>query len=283
MEEMLKDWIETIRAYNPGGTILSKAARRSRLTVVRFADDFVVLHPELEVIREAQTKISTWLSAMGLELHPDKTSIRHTFLAQPEQDPGFKFLGFWIRNYPVRTSEEAKRKSGYRTYIRPHPDNISRVLRQIKKVLFTIRDVKTVVRILNPIITGWSNYYRSVASKSTFTSMDKELVFKLIKWAKRKHPKRNTLWIMNQYFQRMGARQRFGHRENSVFTGLKTFAETPIERHNKVTGSASPFDGNFVYWVLRGRETRKVSPYTWSNDKRDSAPGVNSTLRLPRS
>jgi RNA-directed DNA polymerase len=149
----------------------------------------VVLHPELEVIREAQNKISTWLSAMGLELHPDKTSIRHTFLAQPEQGPGFKFLGFWIRNYPVRTSEEAKRKSGYRTYIRPHPDNISRVLRQIKKVLFTIRDVKTYVRILNPIITGWSNVYRSVASKSTFTSMDKELVFKLIKWAKRKHPK----------------------------------------------------------------------------------------------
>jgi hypothetical protein len=91
MGEMLKDWIETIRAYNPGGTILSKAARRSRLTVVRFADDFVV--PRTGV-REARTKISTWLSAMGLELHPDKTSIRHTFLAQPAwiQIPG------WIRN-----------------------------------------------------------------------------------------------------------------------------------------------------------------------------------------
>lgn len=144
---------------------------------------------------------------MGLELHPDKTSIRHTFLAQPEQGPGLKFLGFWIRNYPVRTFFGGGQKSGYRTYIRPHPDNISRVLRQIKKVLFTIRDVKTYVRILNPIITGWSNVYRSVASKSTFTSMDL-----FLSWSSSSlsgpnantRKNRNTLWIMNRDFPKTG-------------------------------------------------------------------------------
>ena len=45
MEEMLLDWVETIPARNPGGTTISRKARRSRMTVVRFADDFVVLHP----------------------------------------------------------------------------------------------------------------------------------------------------------------------------------------------------------------------------------------------
>lgn len=91
--------------------------------------------------------------------------------------------------------------------------------------------------------------------------MDKELVFKLIKWAKRKHPPRLPLMDNESRLSKDIGRPRFGHHENSVFVGLKTFAATPIERHNKVTGSASPFDGNWVYWVLRGRDmaTRRVS------------------------
>jgi Reverse transcriptase (RNA-dependent DNA polymerase) len=136
MEEMLKDWIETIRAYNPGGTILSKAARRSRLTVVRFADDFVVLHPELEVIREAQNKISTWLSAMGLELHPDKTSIRHTFLAQPRALDS----NSWVSGYATRENVGGGQKEVWIPDLHTATSGQYRVLRQIKKVLFTIRD-----------------------------------------------------------------------------------------------------------------------------------------------
>jgi hypothetical protein len=87
-----------------------------------------------------------------------------------------------------------------------------------------------------------------------------ELVFKLIKWAKRKHPKikqKEHPMDNESILSKDGRTKRFGHRENTKSVlGLKTFAETPIERHNKVTGSASPFDGHFVYWVLRGRDIR---------------------------
>lgn len=99
------------------------------MTVVRYADDFIVLHPELDIIIEAKSRISKWLEPMGLELHPDKTSIKHTFLKIPKGSTGFKFLEFLIRNYPVTRREEAKRAAGYRTYIRPHPDNVSRILK----------------------------------------------------------------------------------------------------------------------------------------------------------
>lgn len=257
MEEMLGKWVETIPAYNPGGTILSKAARRSRLTLVRYADDFVVLHPELEIIEEARRKISEWLAPMGLELHPDKTSIKHTFLGKP----GFRFLGFWIRNYPVSRREEGKRHSGYKTYIRPHPDNRSKLLREIRKVLVSTRDVKAVVQRLNPIITGWGNYYRTVASKSTFSSIDKVLMIKLMNWAQKKHPRRDQEWVRNKYLHKDGNRKRFGYLEGDTWKGLKYSAETLIVRHQKIKGSASPYDGNWIYWALRGRDiaTRRVS------------------------
>ncbi len=110
--------------------------------------------------------------------------------------------------------------------------------------------------------------------------MDKELVFKLIKWAKRKHPKP----MDNESILSKDGRTATIYRENSVFAGLKTFAATPMERHNKVTGSASPFDGTGYtgYYEVATWRPEKYHCHT-SSDKRDSAPGVNSTLRLPRS
>nr|YP_006072997.1 hypothetical protein [Nitella hyalina]AEH42862.1 hypothetical protein [Nitella hyalina] len=280
MEEMLLKWIETIPAYNPGGTILSKSARRSRLTFVRYADDFVVLHPELEIIKEAKERISKWLEPMGLELHPDKTSIKHTFL----EKPGFNFLGFWIRNYPVQRREEGKRRSGYKTYIRPHPDNISRFLSEVRKVLVSTRDVKVVVQRLNPIIMGWSNYFRTTASKSTFTSIDKVLMTKLMNWARKKHPRRDQEWVRNKYLHLDGNRKRFGYLLGETLVGLKYCAETAIVRHKKVTGKASPYDGNWIYWTLRGRDiaNRRVSLQTLIRPavKKENAPGVDYTSLL---
>lgn len=261
MENTLLEWVETIPAINPAGTTLSRRARRSRMTIVRYADDFVILHPDLKVIEEARTRLNEWLKPMGLELHPDKTSIKHTFLTH-EGKPGFKFLGFWIRNYPVQRREEAKRLSGYRTYIRPHPDNISRVLGEFRKVLRSARDVRSVVQRLQPIITGWSNYFRTAASKSTFSAMDKALMAKLMNWARKKHPRRTREWIRNKYLHLDGRRKRFGYlTEDSLQSGIKHFAETAIVRHTKVTGGASPYDGNWVYWTLRGRDIaeRRVS------------------------
>lgn len=261
MENVLLDWIETIPARNPGGTLLSRKARRSRMTVVRYADDFVVLHPDLEIVEECRSRLSEWLNPMGLELNPDKTSIKHTFLPLTSK-PGFDFLGFWIRNYPVQRREEMKRQSGYRTYIRPHPENITRVLEEVRKVLRSARDVRSVVQRLQPIITGWSNYFRTVASKRTFSAMDRVLMVKLMNWARKKHPRRTREWIRNKYLHLDGTRKRFGLPcGSSEQRGLKYFAETAIVRHTKVTGSVSPYNGHWIYWTLRGRDAveRRVS------------------------
>ena len=60
--------------------------------VVRYADDFVILHPEKEELEKATQKITQWLSHMGLVLSPKKTRVTHT-LTPTQGNVGFDFLG----------------------------------------------------------------------------------------------------------------------------------------------------------------------------------------------
>lgn len=258
IENLLSDWIAEIPAFSPGGHRISKPNRRKRLLFVRYADDFVVLHPDKEIVESAKTLIEEFLKTMSLEIHRGKTRVTHTYLSVDNQKPGFKFLGFWIRNYPVGKTKRGKRNAEYKTFIRPHPQNISDVLQKVKNVLHQNRDVITVVELLNPIIRGWANYFSTVASKRTFSSMDSKLMTQLMRWGKRKHPTRSKAWIRNRYlFKDVNndkSRLRFGYiGKKQEVIGTHYFAETPIVRHTKVAGDKSIYDNDLIYWSDRGR------------------------------
>jgi RNA-directed DNA polymerase len=92
MEERVKQYAETLK----GG----KRDNRKALSLIRYADDFVILHERLEVILDCQKIINDWLAEIGLELKPSKTKISHT-LNNVEGNVGFDFLGFTIRQYPL--------------------------------------------------------------------------------------------------------------------------------------------------------------------------------------
>src|SRR5438552_15250517 len=59
-----------------------------------------------------------------------------------------------------------------------------------------------VIRRLNPLIKGWSTYYRGVASTETFTSLDHDVHYRMYRWAKRRHNRKSGAWIRDQYFGR---------------------------------------------------------------------------------
>jgi len=61
--------------------------------VIRYADDFLVLHEDRTVIERCQRIAMAWLADMGLELKPSKTRITHT-LRDTGGNVGFDFLGF---------------------------------------------------------------------------------------------------------------------------------------------------------------------------------------------
>ena len=48
------------------------------LNLIRYANDFVILHEDIKVVLQAKTLIQEWLNQVGLELRPEKTRIAHT-------------------------------------------------------------------------------------------------------------------------------------------------------------------------------------------------------------
>ena len=83
--------------------------------MIRYADDLVILHPELETLQTLHLKTESWLADMGLNLKAAKTRITHT-LYEHEGNVGFDFLGFNVRQYP---SGKYYSRRGYKTLTKP--------------------------------------------------------------------------------------------------------------------------------------------------------------------
>jgi RNA-directed DNA polymerase len=219
--------------------------------LIRYADDFVICHRDLEVVRQCQTVIQEWLKGMGLELKPSKTRITHT-LREHEGQTGFDFLGFHIRQYPVGKYHTGKdtigRPLGFKTHIKPSKEKVLLHQRRLAQIVRRGRRVsqKALIRRLNPIIKGWCNYYRTVVSGATFEKVDDVLYHLLRRWANRRHPHKGRRWIAKKYWH--FPPWTFGCLDGPV---LFKHGMTRIIRHVKVRGDKSPFDGDWTYWAAR--------------------------------
>ncbi len=223
--------------------------------VIRYADDFVVLHPDLTVIQQAQQVIAAWLMPLGLELKASKTHITHT-LHPYENQIGFDFLGCTIRQYPVGRTHSGRQNGpgapllGHKTLIKPSQEALRRHVIKMKETIRRYRSSPqaSLIKTLNPIIRGWANYHATTCAKRLFTKADTILLAQLRSWAKGRHPDKSMQWVVHQYWQT--------HPPHWVFTTaqgetLQRHADTPIQRHIKVQGQRTPFDGDWLYWATR--------------------------------
>jgi RNA-directed DNA polymerase len=96
----------------------------------------------------------------------------------------------------------------------------------------------------NPIITGWSAYYRGVVSTQTFHTLDHYLWRLTYRWALRRHPNKPRTWVKARYFGLFHPSRQdrwvFGDRNSGAY--LRRFSWTKIVRHQMVTDTASPDD-----------------------------------------
>jgi RNA-directed DNA polymerase len=232
--------------------------------VIRYADDFVILHEKLEVVKRCQEVATEWLKEMGLELKPSKTRITHT-LARPEGKPGFDFLGFHIRQYPVGRTKSGKdcrgRLHGFKTRIKPSKGAIQRHVEQLRKIIDSHKhvDQQALIRALNPVIIGWTYYYAHVVSAKVFQSLGHMLYAMLCAWAVYRHPNKKKRWLTSKYW-RVDEGQGWIFQPPNGGLGLYRHAHTPIRRYVKVQGSRSPYDGDWVYWSSRVGRHPDVSP-----------------------
>lgn len=231
--------------------------------VVRYADDFLVMHHHLDVIEACKEHVSQWLAHMGLELHEEKTRITHT-LERIEGKVGVDFLGFHFRHFQVGKThwiKSGKANQGtlnFKTIIKPSNQAIKRHYRVMSEVIsrFKAAPQDALIHILNPKILGWSAYYSTVNSKMTFNKLDHLVVQRLLRWGRRRHAKISRYWVVNKYFNPRGLKGPtnilrpwdFCTHEQDV---LRRYADRPIQRHVMVKGSRSPYDGDWAYWARR--------------------------------
>lgn len=231
-------------------------------TVIKYADDFVILHPDLAAIEKARTIVTTWLAEMGLELKPSKTRITHTLQAY-QGNLGFDFLGFHIRQYAVGKTHTGHsphgQPLGFITLIKPSPDAIRRHYATLRDLIDCCQAAsqQDLIRLLSPRIRGWAQYYATVVSSQTFSRLDHLVFLKLLHWAYHRHPGKSHHWIVGKYWRLETGHWSFGPRE-----GRRLFrhTETPIRRHIKVKGTKSFYDGDWLYWATRLGRHPETSP-----------------------
>lgn len=250
MEERIKEYAASWKG--------TKRVNMLSLSLIRYADDFVILHENLEVIKNCQKIIEEWLKPIGLELSQEKTKITHTLNEFEGNKPGFNFLGFNIRQYSVGKYQSGKdgqgRKLGFKTIIKPSKEKVTEHYRKLADIVDSLKAAPQHILIakLAPVIIGWSNYYRTVCSKETYTKVQNLLFWKLLRWGYRRHPNKNKKWANNKYWHTIGLNNwRFSCTKNDIQYVLPMHPETKIIRHVKVKGEASPYDGNHTYWASR--------------------------------
>jgi RNA-directed DNA polymerase len=220
----------------------------------------VVLHPKLEVILECKKTIEEWLKPVGLELKPEKTRICHTLnpIRVEESElmvsPGFDFLGFNIRQYPVgihksgKSGGPASKLLGYKTIIKPSKKAILAHHVALKEVIKRDKTAPQagLIKHLNPIIRGWANYYSGVAAKKTLSCED-SITWQMLR-----------AWTVSRCGKSSKTRKYFRHGRHGNWTfctqdGLTLWKHTDVEikRHTLVKPDKSPYDGDWVYWSTR--------------------------------
>jgi RNA-directed DNA polymerase len=223
---------------------------QSKHAIVRYADDMVAFCESKEDAEEVMQILKNWLRERGLELSPGKTKIRHL-------SDGFDFLGFNIRQYKSQHT-----RTGWKLLIKPSKESVQKLRDKLRKTWYSLKgqNVSAIVRKLNPVIRGWSNYYRIGVAFETFSKLDNWMFRREVRYVNHTHPKKAKYWKKARYWGKLIPNRQdkwvFGDKQKGVC--LLRFTWFNIERHVLVKGSASPDDPNLrEYWQKRNATKAK--------------------------
>lgn len=210
----------------------SPKANRHKINLVRYADDFLITGISKELLEEEVVPmVSQFLAERGLRLSASKTRVVHI-------DDGFDFLGCSVRKYAGKL------------LMRPSKRNVKAFLDKVRETVKSNAASKqaNVIRKLNPLLRGWTNYHRKKVAKQTFSYVDYQVFNALWRWAKRRHRNKGHRWIRHRYWCTSGSKRwvfadwevnRLGEKKRWT---LMRASEVLIRRHGKVSADYNPFD-----------------------------------------
>jgi RNA-directed DNA polymerase len=232
----------------------TKLAKKGKVNLIRYADDFVVTGDSKELLETiVQPWIVKFLRERGLTLSMEKTRIVHI-------DQGFDFLGWNFRKY------------GGKLLIKPNQKNVKAFYRKVKEIIATSVSIptETLIQRLNPVLKGWAQYHKGPVSKQTFSKLDHLIYWRLMRWGLRRHPRKSAKWVYSHYWKQCGSRKQFAGLQDDPFGGdkriplpLYSLADMKIVRHAKVKGDYNPFHPD---WVAYGEKlrVRRMGDTIWS-------------------
>ena len=222
---------------------------RPKINLVRYADDFIITGSSQEQLEnEVLPVVREFMAIRGLTLSPEKTHITHI-------SNGFNFLGQNIRRYNGKL------------LIKPSTKNIQTFLRKVRTTIkgnWMLRQIN-LIGLLNPIITGWTNFHCHVVSSKAFSRVDFEIWRSLWRWVTRRHKNKSKGWIKRRYFHVVGNRNwtfaALSDRKHPdgrpALLTLRYASDTKIIRHRQIQTDANPYDPRWEMY-FEGRMSLKM-------------------------
>ena len=191
--------------------------------MVRYADDFVIFCRSKAQAVFLKETVSAWLAERGLELHPEKTTIRST-------TDGFDFLGFTLTLNRFLHAEVGPSVATWKAFRRKLRTTFWATLHHRPE---------TVRRSIAPIIRGWLNYVYPVSTDKRYI-LSHAMFLQTMRWRwwmKRRHPKQGWGWRFRKY-----------GKYSDVFYRYKPYRDF----HIRVASGARPDDARqSTYWTSR--------------------------------
>lgn len=256
LEEHLLNFVANRNMPKPHpGAAKGTRAKRAALGIVRYADDFVLIHRNLEIMTLVINETKNWLKNIGLEISEEKSALRMA-------SQSFNFLGFTI--YYIRNKTNKK----FRVKITPSKNNISQITDKIRKIIKNNKASSSykLIGLLRPVIIGWGNYFQYCECKQTFSKLDNVIWGMIRGWVFRRAIRQGRIAVKQKYFP-PGKEYKFQGRSytaNWILNGTKRIKNESIteiylpkiswiasKNFIKVKGNYSVYDENEIYWAMR--------------------------------
>lgn len=261
LEFHLKDFVAKLPLKSHAGANNGSISKKKALAVIRYADDFVLIHRNKEILELCILETRKWLKTTGLEMNKEKSALR-------DSRKGFYFLGFHI--IQVRKMNAGK----YKVKIQPSRQSQATLLLKIRQILQNNKSTSShaLIEMLRPVILGWANYFKYCECKSVFNKMTHRIYQKMRAWVFRRDTRNGRFKIKQTYFpsDRTYSFDGSKHQDNWILVGrtkskhgtikenfLPHMAWIKSRKHVKVLDNETPYSLS-IYWALR---SKNHSPY----------------------
>nr|YP_009040961.1 ORF622 [Tetraphis pellucida]AIB08452.1 ORF622 [Tetraphis pellucida] len=187
-------------------SLFHQTRKTKSVRLIRYVDDFVIITNNEKLVERFFKKAKSFLAERGLQLSSEKTRIFPWKIGER-----LNFIGFIFhkidrdRSHSQITSlwKVGKRFTRGGLYVYPNPDRIMSLKCKIKNVFSENIDLSPyqVIKLINPILHGWGNYFGIGNFLRTFSLLDRWIWHRSWRYLHRKFPKTPRSILVSRFYQ----------------------------------------------------------------------------------